>query len=53
MKSTNVTGTHSTSERRQDNNQIKESKDAVLLSDLPLEIRMEEASKPLYLSRYE
>jgi hypothetical protein len=53
MKSTNEMGTHSTSARRQDHDQIKKLKDRVLLSALPLETRMEEARKPLYLSRYE
>jgi hypothetical protein len=53
MRSTNETSRRSTSERRKDNNQIEKLKDAVLLSDLPMEIRMVEASKPLFLSRYE
>jgi len=53
MKNTQETDIHITSGKHQDNDQVEASKNTVHLKALPLETRMEEASKPLYLSRYE
>lgn len=53
MKRTSKTGKHSTSNRDQEDHIIEASKDVALLRDLPLETRIEEANKPMYLTRYE
>lgn len=53
MKSIQEMDAHSTSGKHQDNDQLKASKEIVLLRDLPLEMRIEQASRPLYLDRYE
>ena len=53
MKRPPKTDKHSTSERGQEDHIIEASKDVALLRELPLETRIEEANKPMYLTRYE
>jgi len=53
MKNSQKIDKHSASNRDQEGHIIEASKDVAILRDQPMETRIEEANKPMYLARYE